>query len=100
MHHSPSDILRKALEFIGETSSAENLLDESIEYCSFSNLKRLEARNKFGKGKLKPANATDPESYKVRKGKTGAYMEYLSEQDVEFIDKAIADYNFDFSSFR
>ena len=100
MHQSPRDTLLKVLEFIGEASPAENLLDQSIEYCSFSNLKRLEARNKFGKGKLKPANTADPESFKVRKGKTGGYMEYLSEQDVEFIDKAIADYNFDFSSFR
>ena len=100
LHQDPRGTLRKVLEFIGEANPAENLLDQSIEYCSFSNLKILEARNKFRKGKLKPADAADPESFKVRKGKTGGYTEYLSEQDVEFIDKARADYNFDFSKFR
>ena len=85
---------------MGEVSPAENLLDQSIEYCSFNNLKKLEAQNKFKKGMLKPANTADPESFKVRKGKIGGYTEYLSEADVAFIDKAIADYSFDFSKFR
>jgi len=97
LHQDPKGTLGKVLEFIGEINPAENLLDQSIEYCSFKNLKKLETRNKFNKGRLKPANTADPESFKVRKGKIGGHTEYLSEEDVEFIDKAIADYNFDFS---
>ena len=100
MHQDPRGILGKVLEFIGEVNPVENLLDQSIEYCSFNNLKKLETQNKFKKGILKPANTNDPESFKVRKGKIGGYTEYLSEEDVAFIDKAIADYNFDFSKFR
>jgi len=100
LHQDPKGTLGKVLEFMGEVSPAENLLDQSIEYCSFNNLKKLEARNKFKKGMLKPANTADPESFKVRKGKIGGYTEYLSEADVALIDKAIADYSFDFSKFR
>ena len=100
MHQDPRGILGKVLEFIGEVNPAENLLDQSIEYCSFNNLKKLETQNKFKKGILKPANTEDPESFKVRKGKIGGYTEYLSAEDVAFIDKAIAEHNFDFSKFR
>jgi len=99
LHHDPKGTLRKVLSFIGEVSAEENLLDQSIEYCSFNNLKKLETHNSFKKGILKPSNAADPESFKVRKGKVGGYMEYLSEEDVEFIDKAIEVYRFDFAKF-
>lgn len=99
LHQDPRDILGKVLEFIGEASRAENLLDNSIEYCSFNNLKKLESQNKLKSGILKPANTDDPESFKVRKGKIGGYTEYLSAADVVFIDKAIADHHFDFSKF-
>jgi hypothetical protein len=100
LHQDPRGTLGNVLEFIGEASPAENLLDNSIEYCAFNNLKKLESQNKFKKGILKPANTDDPESFKVRKGKIGGYTEYLSAEDVAFIDKAIADHNFDFSKFR
>jgi len=44
--------LRKVLGFIGDGEVEENLLDESIEYCSFNNLKKLEAENRFRRGNL------------------------------------------------
>lgn len=100
LHQDPRGTLGKVLEFIGETSPDGDLIDNSIEYCSFNNLKKLEAQNKFRKGILKPANTDDPESFKVRKGKIGGYTEYLSAEDVTFIDKAITEHNFDFSKFR
>lgn len=99
LHQDPRGILRKVLSFIGEVGVEENLLHHSIEYCSFTNLKKLEAENKFKNKKLKPKNAADPESFKVRKGKIGGYTEYLSEEDVEFIDKAIKKHRIDFAKF-
>ena len=99
LHQDPSGVLRKVLGFIGEVEVEENRLDESIAYCSFNNLKKLEAENKFKDSKLKPADVSDPESFKVRKGKIGGYTEYLSEEDVEFIDKTIKEYRIDFAKF-
>ena len=99
LHQDPKGILRKVFSFIGEVRVEENLLDDSIEYCSFGNLKKLEAENKFKRRILKPRTATDPESYKVRKGKIGGYTEYLSEEDVEFIDKAIRESHCDLATF-
>ena len=60
----------------------------------------MEEQNKFKINSLKPTNDADPESFKVRKGRIGGYMEYLSKDDVMFIDKKISDYSFDFSNFN
>jgi len=71
----------------------------SVEYCAFENLKRLEARNTFETGVLKPADSADPESFKVRKGKVGGHTEYLSAADVAYIDRVIEESGFDFAKF-
>ena len=96
LHHKIKKTLKRVLTFIGEISINDSLLDKSIEYCSFENLRKFEVENKFKTDLLKSVNNNDPESYKVRKGKIGGYIKYLSEGDVKFIDKLILDYNFDF----
>ena len=55
LHQDPSGVLRKVLGFIGEVEVEENRLDESIAYCSFNNLRKLEAENRFINGTLKRA---------------------------------------------
>ena len=40
-------------------------------------MKKLEAAGAFDSKILKPGNVTDPESFKVRRGKVGGYREYL-----------------------
>jgi hypothetical protein len=100
LHENPEDTMMKILGFIGEVDIDENLLEASIEFCSFENLRKLEERNAFKRGILRPASDGDPDSFKVRKGKVGGYTEHLSEEDVEFIDEVIADQGFDFSKFQ
>ncbi len=100
LQQDTENTLRKTLSFIGEISIEENLLRDAIEYCSFPNLKKLEAENKFQSDKLKPADMTDPESFKVRKGKIGGYKEYLSDEDIVFIDQTIMAQGHNFSKFE
>jgi len=40
---------------------------------------------------LTPANPSDPESFKVRKGKVGGYAEYLSKDDISWLSERLAD---------
>ncbi len=99
LHQDPHNTLLKVLNFIGETDTNQNLLEQSVEYSSFNNLKKMETENKFKSNIMRPKNSDDPESYKVRKGKVGGYTEYLSEEDQVFIDKTIEEYKFDFKNF-
>ena len=39
---------------------------------------------------LQPGDVNDPESYKVRRGKIGGYVDYLDPSDVEYADQAMS----------
>ncbi|TIP61683.1 MAG: hypothetical protein E5X55_36270 [Mesorhizobium sp.] len=39
---------------------------------------------------MQPRDPDDPESFKVRKGKVGGYLDYLSTDDVAFCDDVLA----------
>ncbi len=100
LHRDPKGALSNVLDFIGESHIEEALVAQSIEYCAFQNLKKLEQRNTFKNRVLKPAKTSDPESFKVRKGKVGGYREYLSEEDIAFIDNIMEAHGFAFSKFE
>ena len=54
-------------------------------------MQRKEARGEYSTLSLTPADASDPESFKVRRGKIGGYADYLSEEDVAFMEVLCAD---------
>jgi len=100
LHQNARSILTKVLLFIGETNIDKNFLYNSIEYCSFNNLKNFEKQGRFDDDMLKVGNINDTESYKVRKGIVGGYKEYLSSENQKFIDDKIKEYKFKFTSFN
>lgn len=100
LHKSPEKTLIKILTFIGEENINENFIEESIEYCSFDNLKKIEKKNGFQNSILKARDNSNPNSFKVRRGKMKGYTEYLSKSDENFIDKTIAEHDFDFYNFN
>ena len=99
LHQDPQGTLGKILNFIGEVNVDDNLLEQSVEYCSIDNLKRLEAQNKFKNDKLTAIDPQDPNSYKVREGKVGGHTKHLSPADQALIDEAIDAHQFDLNNF-
>jgi hypothetical protein len=53
-----------------------------VEFAAFENLKRLEASNFFKNSRLSPTNPDDPDSFKVRRGKVGGYLDYFDERQI------------------
>lgn len=92
MHSTPHNILENILSFIGEQEPSQKNIKQSIEHCSFQNLQKIETNNTFNSVRLQPGQVNDPESYKVRKGKVGGYVDYLSDNDICFIDQTIKDF--------
>ena len=70
----------------------------SISLSSFKNLKRLESENYFKSPRLAPKDSYDNESYKVRNGQVGGYREYLSAEDIQYIDKLVGELGCEFTS--
>lgn len=95
MHQDIKTVLKNVLEFLRIENVNKELLDQSIDYCNFKNMQKMEKENKFGNKVFKPTDKSDTESYKTRKGKVGGYIEYLSIDDIEYINKVVGDFNFD-----
>lgn len=86
LHKNAEIILQSILRFCGCQEVDNTIIKSAIAYASFSNLKRAEMKNRFNTNILAPKNIYDPESFKVRKGKVGNFSEYLSLDDVRYID--------------
>lgn len=81
--------LKRVTTFFGIEAS-EQILKEAVEFGSIENMRNLEKMDVFVDNRLRPRNPKDAESYKVRKGKVGGFTDYLSQNDIEYVNKVIA----------
>ncbi len=94
LHAHASDIVQKIVEFI-EVDCSEDIVRKSVEYADFENMKKIE---KSGKGNLiqkyhgtfgERHKTSDPNSFRVRKGRIGGYVEHLSPSDIEYVNERV-----------
>lgn len=91
MHKDPHKVLKKVLEFMGAKDIREEVIENAVNFGRFDNLKKMEIKKEFSKTIIQPGDVKDDESYKMRKGKIGGYVDYLSQEDIDYIDKVIAE---------
>jgi hypothetical protein len=91
LHVAPREVLRGVLAFMGVSCPDDGPLDHAVEYASFPNLRKMEQEGEFPSKKLCPGKSDDAESFKVRKGKVGGFVEYLSPEDRAFVDTVVRD---------
>jgi len=83
--------LRRIAEFIGMQDVKPATIAAAVEYGSFGKMREREA--------AKPADGTpfaagkegDPESFKTRRGKVGGYVDYLTPEQVAWLERRIHD---------
>jgi len=100
MHVDPEKELRRVLDFLGLQEISGEEAHEAVEFASFDNMRKMEASEGTGSYKLKPADRSDEESFKVRKGKVGGYVEYLSPDDIELLNRKMAETLSDFYGYE
>ncbi len=80
--------LARLLAFLGQ-SPAETELDDCVSYASVENMRRMERDNaeklSFNM-RLKPVDANDPSSFKVRRAKVGGWRDYVTPEEAEHVD--------------
>ncbi len=85
--------LRRILEFLGQhPSDAE--LEDAVNFASIDNMRRMEIENAGKTGaqrSMKPGDASDPSSFKVRRGKVGGWHDYVTEEQAAVIDQMVRD---------
>ena len=83
MRANPHKELRRVLNFLGLPAISDDTIADAVEYTSFENIRKMEAGGEFQSGILSPADKTDEESFKARKGKVRGFVDYLSEDQIQ-----------------
>ncbi len=89
LHRDTAGSLARVLAFLGADVGAATIAS-AVDYCRFENLRTAEAEDRFDTDILRPAGTGDPEAFKLRRGKVGNYVQYLSTDDIAHIDAAVA----------
>lgn len=80
------DIRRRPVELLGsivdflEAPFSKDEVSAAVEFAAFENLKELERQNFFKNSRLTPRDPGDPDSFKVRRGKVGGYLDYFDDE--------------------
>jgi len=79
--------MQRVLDFLEIPAKLETIKN-AVDFCNFDNMKKMEKTGNYG-NRLSAGKTNDPESFKVRKGKVGGYTEYLTDEDIKFLDNKI-----------
>jgi hypothetical protein len=89
LRENPRAEMERLLEGLGIPIDAKPL-EEAIEFARFERMQEAEARGEFSDKRLRPGQADNPDSFKVRRGKVGGYRDYLDPDAIEFLDAEVA----------
>jgi hypothetical protein len=83
--------LRRVAAFLGLESVTDATIQAAVEHGSFGSMKKREATRPADGTPLAAGREGDPESFKTRRGKIGGYVDYLSPQDIAWLNRRIDD---------
>lgn len=87
LHRDPGAELRNLMGFLGFGDSSDHAIELAVAYSRFENMRKMSLSELQDYDRLAPTDPDDEESYKVRRGKVGGYIDYLSRGDIEYIEK-------------
>ncbi len=90
LHHEPANEFRSLIEFLDLPDFGASARDNAIQFAKFENMRRLEETGALRNSRLRPTVAGDPEAFKVRRGVVGGYRDYLSADDIGYVEDHIA----------
>jgi len=90
VHVTPNEQFRRVLAALGETEPHASHFENALEFSRFGNMRKMEASLEYDRQLLQPGDVNDPESYKVRRGKIGGYVDYLDPSDVDYANQAMS----------
>jgi len=90
LRSGPEDQLRRLMEFFGEDVDAESIRG-AVEFASVENMRKMESQNYFWRSgsRVQARDASDPNTYKVRKAKVGGYRDYFDDEQIAVIDAMV-----------
>jgi hypothetical protein len=91
MRADPGAVLARILDFTGTAVSAAQVA-EAVEFAAYDNMKKMEQEQFFrGSGaRVRPGDANNPESFKVRKAQVGGYRKHFDAAQLRQLDGLVA----------
>jgi hypothetical protein len=95
LSEDPEAVLRAIADFVGAEVGDDAIARVASEN-TFEKMRKREANGEYGryKKKLTPRDKEDSETYKVRRGKIGGYVDYLSPDDVAYCNAMLERYGY------
>ena len=86
----PEETLQALLAFLGTPASDAQIAD-AVKFASYDNMKRMEQQRVFwlSGGRLVPKDRSNPDSYKVRRGKVAGYRDDFDSAQLARIDQLV-----------
>ncbi len=95
MKQDPHTELRQVLDLLRLTMIDDggigDTINEAVEFAAFENMRKMELKGSFRDGILNPAVKSDQELYKTRRGQVGGYREYLTDDEIQRLNKKMMD---------
>lgn len=89
LKEDPVGEFNKVVTFVEEKGGDLQTLHKAISFADFENMRKLEASGYFNSNILKPRDPSDPDSFKVRKGKVGGYLDYFDASDLKYLGESM-----------
>lgn len=87
---SPINELSRVFQFLNLNLPCDSLASAAA-YAAFDNMHRLESNGHFRAARLTVPDKSDPEAFKIRRGKVGGYVDYLTPQLADHIHRRVRD---------
>lgn len=91
LRSAPQQSLERLIRFVADELDVA-AVRTAVEYGSFQNMQRLERENASdprASTRLKPRDANNPQSFKVRSGRIGSYRDSFTPAQVEAMDTLV-----------
>ena len=61
-----------------------------MAFASFEQIQKMERQHFFRSERMHPRDDSDPNAFKVRRGKVGGYRDYLDDRQIAMMDDLVA----------
>jgi len=93
LRSDPTEVLRLVVSFTG-TEGAPEHLEAAKDDADYENMKKREAKKDGMRAtgqRVKPGDESNPDSFKVRRGKVGGYRDYFTPEQLQIVDAMVDD---------
>jgi hypothetical protein len=93
LHTNTLDTLKQVCFYYGHDCD-DDALAEAIDKYRFDNMRKMELESTGFEKVFKHTNKAEPEAFKARRGVVGGYVDYLTQEDIDYCEAQLKAHNY------